>query len=197
MTGAMRFPFALATASSLIMLLASCVGPPTDAPAPTRPARARPAPAPRPAPTPSPTPTPTPPPATAVAAEAAWADRPLTPGNWTYRPEPSGSVALFGSPAQPLLTLRCDRASRRVILTRAGAGQGAMVIRTSYGAVSWPATAQGGAQPALVAARAASDAVLDQMAYSRGKIGVDASGIAPLVVPVWAEIARVVEDCRA
>ncbi|MEW6625271.1 MAG: hypothetical protein AB1431_00605, partial [Pseudomonadota bacterium] len=152
----MRFPFALATASSLIMLLASCVGPPTDAPAPTRPARARPAPAPRPAPTPSPTPTPTPPPATAVAAEAAWADRPLTPGNWTYRPEPSGSVALFGSPAQPLLTLRCDRASRRVILTRAGAGQGAMVIRTSYGAVSWPATAQGGAQPALVAARAAS-----------------------------------------
>ena len=71
------------------------------------------------------------------------------------------------------------------------------MIRTSYGAVSWPATAQGGAQPALVAARAASDGVLDQMAYSRGKIGVDASGIAPLVVPVWAEIARVVEDCRA
>ena len=101
------------------------------------------------------------------------------------------------APAQPLLTLRCDLASRRVILTRYGAGQGAIVIRTSYGAVSWPATAQGGAQPALVAARAASDGVLDQMAYSRGKIGVDASGIAPLVVPVWAEIARVVEDCRA
>ncbi len=197
MTGAMRFPFALATASSLIMLLASCVGPPTDAPASTRPARARPAPAPRPAPTPAPTLTPAPPPATPVAAATAWADRPLTPGNWTYRPEPSGSIALFGSPAQPLLTLRCDRASRRVILTRAGAGQGAMVIRTSYGAVSWPATAQGGAQPALVAARAASDAVLDQMAYSRGKIGVEAQGAAPLVLPAWAEIARVVEDCRA
>ncbi len=197
MTGAMRFPFALATASSLIMLLASCVGPPTDAPASTRPARARPAPAPRPAPTPAPTLTPAPPPATPVAAATAWADRPLTPGNWTYRPEPGGSVALFGSPAQPLLTLRCDRASRRVILTRAGAGQGAMVIRTSYGAVSWPATAQGGAQPALVAARAASDAVLDQMAYSRGKIGVEAQGAAPLVLPAWAEIARVVEDCRA
>ncbi len=56
---------------------------------------------------------------------------------------------------------------------------------------------QGGAQPALVAARAASDGVLDQMAYSRGKIGVEAQGAAPLGLPAWAEIARVVEDCRA
>ena len=197
MTGTMRFSSTFATASSLLVLLASCVGPPGNAPAPTRPARARPAPAPRPAPAASPAPAPAPAPATPVASSVAWADRPLTPGNWSYSAEQRGSIARFGPPAQPLLTLRCDLASRRVILTRYGAGQGAIVIRTSYGAVSWPATAQGGAQPALVAARAASDGVLDQMAYSRGKIGVDASGIAPLVVPVWAEIARVVEDCRA
>ena len=182
MTGTMRFSSTFATASSLLVLLASCVGPPGNAPAPTRPARA---------------PAPAPAPATPVASSVAWADRSLTPGNWSYSAEQRGSIARFGPPAQPLLTLRCDLASRRVILTRYGAGQGAIVIRTSYGAVSWPATAQGGAQPALVAARAASDGVLDQMAYSRGKIGVDASGIAPLVVPVWAEIARVVEDCRA
>ncbi|MCC4234610.1 hypothetical protein LL253_18215 [Sphingobium soli] len=195
----MRFSSTFATASSLLVLLASCVGPPASAPAPTRAARARPVPAPRPTPTPSPTPTPASAAASAtpVASSTAWADRPLTPGNWSYRAEQGGSIARFGPPAQPLLTLRCDLASRRIILTRYGAGQGAIVIRTSYGAVSWPATAQGGAQPALVAARAASDGVLDQMAYSRGKIGVDASGIAPLVVPVWAEIARVVEDCRA
>lgn len=199
MTQGMRLPLTFATASSLLVPLASCVGPPASAPAPTRAARARPAPARRPAPVPAPTPTPaaTPAPATPVAASTAWADRPLTPGNWSYRAEQGASIARFGPPAQPQLTLRCDLASRRVILTRYGAGQGAMVIRTSYGAVSWPATAQGGAQPALVAARAASDAVLDQMAYSRGKIAVDAPGLAPLVVPAWAEIARVVEDCRA
>lgn len=118
----------------------------------------------------------------------------LTPGNWTYRQDGNGSAALFGTPAQPLFTLRCDRAARRIIALRAGTGQGAMVIRTSYGAVSWPAAVDGSGR--TVAARSATDSVLDQIAYSRGKIGVEVQGLAPLVLPAWAETARVVEDCR-
>lgn len=118
----------------------------------------------------------------------------LTPGSWSYRQEANGSAAVFGAAAQPLFTLRCDRANRRITAVRAGAGQGAMVIRTSYGAVSWPATVEAGAQTA--AARSGTDNVLDQMAYSRGKIGVEVQGLAPLVLPAWAEAARVIEDCR-
>jgi hypothetical protein len=196
MTGAMRLIPAFIAAPSLLVLLASCVGPPASRPA----SASAPRPAARPTATPRPAPVreaPVPAPATPAPAATAWEDRALTPGNWTYRPEPNGSAALFGPSAQPLVTLRCDRASRRISIIRAGAGQGAMVIRTSYGAVNWPATSQPGAQPHVIAMRAASDAVLDQIAYSRGKIGVEVPGLAPLVLPVWAEIARVVEDCRA
>jgi hypothetical protein len=118
----------------------------------------------------------------------------LTPGNWSYRQDANGSAALFGASVKPLFTLRCDRTARRIVALRAGAGQGAMVIRTSYGAVSWPATIDAGVQ--TVAARSATDTVLDQMAYSRGKIGVEVPGLAPIVLPAWAEVARVIEDCR-
>lgn len=140
--------------------------------------------------------TPAPPPPPPPPAPVEWQYRPLSPGNWSYRTEPAGSVASFGpSTASPQLTLRCDRVARRISLARAGVMQGnALTIRTTFGAQSWPA----GLQPSagLVAMRAASDTALDQMAYSRGKIAVEAPGAAPLIVPAWAEIGRVIEDCR-
>jgi hypothetical protein len=42
----------------------------------------------------------------------------------------------------------------------------------------------------------AYDPLLDAMASSRGRIGISASGLAALVVPPWAEVGRVIEDCR-
>ncbi|MEC3950652.1 hypothetical protein [Sphingobium sp. HWE2-09] len=177
-----------------LVLLGSCVGPaprPPVASSPARPAAhagSRPTAAPvRPAPQP----------ATAAPASVEWQYRPVAPGNWFYRPEAAGSSATFGvSPAAAQLTLRCDRASRRVSLARAGGGQGALTVRTSYGAASWAATPSGDAAGQLVAFRAASDTGLDQLAYSRGKIAVEAAGQPPLIVPAWAEISRVIEDCR-
>ncbi|WP_420145991.1 hypothetical protein [Sphingobium sp.] len=172
-----------------LALLASCVAPPQQRPVAAAP---RPAPVPaRPAPTPTPIPTAQPAP---VATE--WQYRAATPGTWTYRAEAAGTVAVFGvGPASPLLTLRCDRAGRRVSLTRAGVAQNAIVVRTSYGASSWPATPSAGAVQ-TVAVRAASDTVLDQIAYSRGKFAVEVAGQDALIVPAWAEVARVIEDCR-
>ncbi|MBA4092072.1 MAG: hypothetical protein C0494_15980 [Sphingobium sp.] len=192
----MRLIPSFAALAPFLILLGSCVGPGADRPV----ARPAPAPAPmagrpvRPAPTPAPQAQPAP-----VATE--WQYRPVAPGNWTYRAEAAGASATFGSSiADAQLTLRCDRASRRVSLARAavgaGGGQGALIVRTSYGAASWPATASGGAVPHLVAFRAASDTGLDQLAYSRGKIAVEAAGQPPLIVPAWAEISRVIEDCR-
>lgn len=173
-----------------LVLLASCVGPGSG---PTRPVPA-PAPAPGPArPTPAPVP-----PAQPAPVATEWQYRAATPGNWSYRAEAAGAVAVFGpSAVDARLTLRCDRASRRISLARAGGGgASAIIVRTSYGATSWPATLSAGAVPQVVAFRAASDTVLDQIAYSRGKFAVEVAGQDTLIVPAWAEVSRVIEDCR-
>src|SRR5689334_13278699 len=83
----------LGTAAVAAMALAGCVAQKAAPPAPV------PAPIPPPAPVPAPPPPPPPPP-------QDWRDIALTPGDWTYRPEPGGSVAEFGSPA-PAFLLRC------------------------------------------------------------------------------------------
>ena len=58
---------------------------------------------------------------------------------------------------------------------------------------SWPATPGG---TGTLAVRAASDTVLDQIAYSRGRFAVEAQGLDTLILPAWAEVGRVIEDCR-
>jgi hypothetical protein len=42
----------------------------------------------------------------------------------------------------------------------------------------------------------AYDPMLDAIASSRGRIGFSSSGLATLIVPPWAEVGRVIEDCR-
>ncbi|BAI95416.1 hypothetical protein Sj15T_32170 [Sphingobium sp. TA15] len=178
----MRFTLPSAMPTAAFVLLASCVGAPQQrAPAP--------APAPRPTPAARPAPPPPPP--------ADWQDRATTAGDWRYQVDGAGSAALFGADGQSsLLIIRCDRPTRRITLLRPGAVQAAMTVRTSYGAVNWPAGAAPGTIAATEATRAASDATLDQIAYSRGRFAVEVQGLEMLVLPSWAEVGRVVEDCR-
>jgi hypothetical protein len=53
-----------------------------------------------------------------------------------------------------------------------------------------PTTAQ------IVGNIAAFDSLLDAIASSRGRVGFSTSGLAALVVPPWADVGRVIEDCR-
>ena len=173
----MRTCLASATLTPLLLLLPSCVGAPETAPPPA----ARPLP-------------PSSSPAAPAPAPLEWQYRPATQGNWSYRAEGAGSVALFsGSTSGALLTLRCDPAAGRISLLRAGPGQASVTIRTSYGAVSWPATP---AASGTVAVRTSSDTALDQIAYSRGHFAVEVQGLDMLILPAWAEVGRVIEDCR-
>lgn len=147
--------------------------------------------------TPAPTPAPAPPPPAPQAAD--WQDWPLTAGTWVYRQGAADLSALYGPPAsEALLTLSCDHSTRRIRLSVAGVASGSqtLTIRTSYGVLQWPAESVAGAMPQLVATRAASDQGLDWIVFSRGRFTVEAPGRAPLVLPTWAEPARVVEDCR-
>ncbi|WP_380873350.1 hypothetical protein [Sphingomonas sp. DBB INV C78] len=146
--------------------------------------------APAPPPPPPPPPAPAPPPA--VAPPVAWEDAPLTPGTWTY----GNGIARFGTSGQaPLASLACDRAARSLTVARHGATvpAAAIMVTTSYGKRQLAAAA---ATDGINARLAASDGLADWIAYSRGRIRLDVAGLPPLTLPAWAELTRVVEDCR-
>ena len=103
---------------------------------------------------------------------------------------------MVGAPA--LVTLTCDLRGRTVLLARAGDVPGAvpMTIRTTFNVralTSDPA----GAHPGWITARlAARDPLLDAIAFSRGRFSLEVTGLAPLYLPSWPELSRVIEDCR-
>lgn len=126
-------------------------------------------------------------------AAADWANAPRSAGEWVYRTGGNArSRATFGTRAAPLFEVVCTNGGV-VALFRHGARAGQMVIRTSstmkqdYG----NAVMAGLSVPLPVA-----DPILDAMAFSRGRFGVEAPGVANLVVPAWPELGRVIEDCR-
>ncbi len=154
-----------------------------------------PPPPPRPAPLPTRAPAPLPPP---PPPAADWRDWPLTPGDWVYRQDARGSIALFGRPGgDAVLTVRCDIAARMIYLSRSGAGGPApATIRTTSTARTLGLTPTGGTPPYLAVALAPRDSLLDAMGFSRGRFIIEQAGYPTLVIPAWAEIERVTEDCR-
>lgn len=161
-----------------------------------------------PKPTPQPLPPPLPQPPTPVVVtplSADWREWPVAAGDWSYRTIDGGSLASFGAPGQPAqLMLRCDVATHRISVSRASTAPaeqivGQMMIRTTAGDAQWPVLpggAPGAATSLAVATRAAVDGVFDRMIFSRGRFAVEAPGAQLIVVPTWAEVARVIEDCR-
>jgi hypothetical protein len=158
----------------------------------------------QPAPSPAPQPVPTPvvvAPPPKPAAVVDWQDALPTAGDWVYRRDERGSVALFGSPGQDaLFVMRCDKTSAKIYLSRAGSKGddpiSAMTIRTTTGLKSFRADDTGGTPSYVAAAVLPSDPQLDAMAFSRGKFLVSMKGKDDLIVPSWAEVTRVIEDCR-
>lgn len=118
-------------------------------------------------------------------------------GNWTYAGTSDGSEATFSnSSGQPQLTIRCTRSTRRVaILKAASSASPSLWIWTSSERISLPATYDSSTSRVSIEL-GAYDPLLDAIASSRGRIGFSSSGLETLVVPPWADIARVIEDCR-
>jgi len=121
-------------------------------------------------------------------APAAWEDAPLTPGDWRYSSGDNGSAASYGT----LFALRCDPGGRVTFLLSGAEGE-AIIVRTSDGDRSLAAQPH---REGLVAALPASDGLLDRIVFSRGRFAVEADGAQRLILPSWAEPARVIEDCR-
>ncbi|WP_374144118.1 hypothetical protein [Sphingomonas sp.] len=187
----------------VVMLVAGCASAPAPLPARLAPPPARQVSPPvvsTAAPTQAPmvattqTPVPVPP-----AYGGDWRDWPVTPGDWVYRQDSRGSIALFGRPgADAELTIRCDRGAGQIYVSRRGAapGNAPLTIRTSSMARTI-ATQPTGASPAYMAfALFPRDPLLDAIGFSRGRFIVDQATLPVLVIPAWPEILRVSEDCR-
>lgn len=118
-------------------------------------------------------------------------------GTWTYRPITGGSEAAFAdSSGAQRLVLRCSRTAGTVsiILTNVPAAAPYLVVTTTFAQRSLPARYF--STKTLTADVAATDPLLDAMAFSRGKFAISNAGSGMLVVPAWADPGRVIEDCR-
>ena len=150
------------------------------------------------APTPVDVPRPTPTVVLPRPASVDWQDWPRTPGSWTYQRDARGSRALFGTAGQDALAvLRCDQGERRMFLSRAGNATTPFTIRTTSATRAVVAQPTGGTPPYAAVAFAPTDPLLDAMAFSRGRFVIEQAGTPALVLPPYAEIGRVIEDCRA
>ena len=151
--------------------------------------------APRPpasAPLPPPPPAPAPPPPAPAPPPLSWQDAPASAGDWAWRDQGGASSAAFGAASPAVLVISCGP-GRDISLVRAGASGTSLIVRTSERDRSLPASMQ---PEGLTARVAASDPLLDDIAFSRGRFAVEAQGAALLIVPAWPEPARVIEDCR-
>ncbi len=130
-----------------------------------------------------------------------WQDWPMAAGDWSYRRDGRGSSAVFGrSDGGSLFVMRCDKARQKLVLARSGAFPdgvaGRMSIRTSSALQTYPIENSRDFPNHVSAELMVRDPQLDAMVFSRGKFIVSVKGASDLVIPAWAEVARIVEDCR-
>lgn len=118
-------------------------------------------------------------------------------GSWSYAAIAGGSEASFTDAyARPQLWLRCNRADRTVSISKpAGATAPSLNVWTSSQAKQVPARYDA-TTARLTIDLAATDALLDAIATSRGRFAVSIAGQPALVLPPWGEVGRIVEDCR-
>lgn len=126
-------------------------------------------------------------------------DAPATVGSWTYQGGAAQSLARFGRAGlAPDFTLRCDKVGRSVQLTRAGVVQPPFLMRilTETEKRMLEAQVPASGEAAVTTALGNRDSLLDAMAFSRGRFAVETIGLPTLFLPSWAEVTRVIEDCR-
>ncbi|WP_420381965.1 hypothetical protein [Novosphingobium sp.] len=148
----------------------------------------------------------TPPPAPyAQGTGTDWRDLPLPAGDWAWTARATGSEARYGqSGSPPIAILACDRAAGvvRLALTlpymaseQTGTRSATITTSTSTGTfAAGPQTI--GALSTIAVTLPVSNRILDAMAYSRGRFRIEIGAMAPIVLPSWSEVGRVVEDCR-
>lgn len=161
--------------------------------------------------------TPAPAPATVNAARAAasearlrpsvvqpphsdsWMDEAETPGSWGYEDRGSLKLAVFTTPTRgTAFAIQCLEPSRQIWLIMAGQSVASptMQVRTETTTRAIAAQISIGELSNVTAMLRGDDPLLDAMALSKGRFAVETEGLPPLILPSWAEVSRVIEDCR-
>ncbi|WP_284125926.1 hypothetical protein [Parerythrobacter aestuarii] len=152
-----------------------------------------------PAPVPAPTPTPAPPPPVVEQPEYAnWLDAPQTPGDWSYRDGPATSIAVFvETGGMESFAIVCTKGGE-VTLSRAGRASQPVPLQiiTETGRQFFNAEPDASGGSFLNVQLRSRNPILDAMALSRGRFGIETAGLKTLYLPAWAEVTRVIEDCR-
>ena len=179
-----------AAATALTFGLAACIPP---------------APEPTPAPSPAPVTRPSPAPTQAPVAEAPtfenWIDAPQTPGNWSYAAAGGRTQASYSTPdGAQRFSLTCDTRTRTIEVARAAAaatsGETPLRVLTETANRTLAGQVEADPMPMIVVRLQARDPLLDAMALTRGRFAVETPGSPTLYLPAWAEVTRVIEDCR-
>jgi len=132
-----------------------------------------------------------------AAASADYSYSPVSPGAWNYRTVTGGSEATFVDTANTArIVVACGKLTRLVTISKiSGAPAATLSFWTSSTARDLPARFDVNAKR-VVTQVGAGDALLDAVAFSRGRFAVSMPGAPALVVPAATEVAHVVEDCR-
>nr|NUR37724.1 hypothetical protein [Sphingomonas sp.] len=118
-------------------------------------------------------------------------------GKWTYSATADGSEASFvNASAAPQLWLHCARATRRVSIAKSATAAAPVLNVWTSSLTQSVASSFNPGTGRLTIDLAAADPLLDAISTSRGRIAFSVAGQPPLVLPAWAEAARVIEDCR-
>ena len=114
--------------------------------------------------------------------------------------EPNETFAQFIAPnRRPLAIVRCDLDDRVAGIGRYDNPSTLpveMLIGTEFGRELLTATQRLPEVGVVAADIAPDDPLLDALALSRGRFAIALSGQNPLYLPAWAEVTRVIEDCR-
>jgi len=119
-------------------------------------------------------------------------------GSWGYRAIAGGTEAAFVDPAAARrLVIRCNRAARTVSIIRTGVPAATSTLSVWTTSLSRSVPARFLATGELYGDVAATDPLLDAIAFSRGRFATGAAGAPLAAVPDSPEVARVIEDCRS
>jgi hypothetical protein len=119
------------------------------------------------------------------------------PGSWGYAPVAGGSSARFvDTSGTARLVIQCAMATRQVTIALTSAAPAATLsVWTTSLTRALPARFEPNAMR-VEAYVAATDPLIDAIAFSRGRIAVQMPGSDVVVAPAAPEAARVIEDCR-